>query len=110
MSGSKEYILRKPIEIWQDEQGNYCAYLFDDLSDDPGYRTFDKEYLDDNFVVFDREQLKQQLIDYIEKSEILLALFLEGREPGKYHTASVDEATHEIAEMVMSLCFGEETE
>ena len=93
MSDSKEYILRKPLS--DDEQ----SLLFAEGM--PSY-TFRKV-----FVEFDREQLKQQLVGYLEKSEILLSLFLEGREPGTYYTASVDEATHEIADSVLALIVGE---
>ena len=102
MSGSKEYILRKPIEIWQDEQGNYCAYLFDDLSDDPGYRTFDKEYLDDNFVVFDREQLEQQLEEQFQR-------VFEGFVTNKIISQDdLDLCKRDLAEDVLALFLGEE--
>jgi hypothetical protein len=90
MSDTPRYYTPKPIEIWR-EGDDYCAFLFDDLSDDPGYRTFDEKYLDEHFTPLDIEQLHQQYKEIFAKAVDAMYICSEEEEYEAFEKQAIAE-------------------
>ena len=97
MSDSKEYILRRPIMLAK-EKISIGHSVTIDMYTHNGYGVdvfATKTQLDELFREFDREQLKQQLIELLKKERPIL--------PDDFIN------TADLADEIMSVCFGEET-
>lgn len=91
---SKRYILRKPVTMTNVSDDWVMSDLIY-MSDNPGYVSFNPQLVEDQFVEFDGEQLKQQLIELLKKERPIL--------PDDFIN------TADLADEIMSVCFGEET-